>query len=370
MICEYGCGQEAKYQFKNGKWCCSSNHAKCNKIKELQRSKSTGRKIQELKLINEKNKKCKYCNRSASYKTKNGIYCCSSNISKCRSNIKKQKKSYKKTSQKLQPINTNILCEYGCGKLAKFETKLGHVCCSEYISQCTNVRKINKERNLGRKHNKETLRKFRKIQSKNKLSISQIQNRYPLFAKIEEIRYEPGKEREKTIQVHCKNHNCINSKKQDGWFTPSKSSLNSRIYAIERINSTQSLASHFLYCSYKCKVSCSLFNIKKDPNDKIQKDNYIKDELIFKQEVLRRQRKELGNNECEICECREDLHIHHEKPRKTHPHMILDPDNGIILCKKCHYKYGHRDECSSAMLSHKECKQIINRMSERYYGKN
>jgi len=22
-LCDYGCGQEAKYQFKNGKWCCS-----------------------------------------------------------------------------------------------------------------------------------------------------------------------------------------------------------------------------------------------------------------------------------------------------------------------------------------------------------
>jgi len=22
-ICEYGCGQEATHQFKNGRWCCS-----------------------------------------------------------------------------------------------------------------------------------------------------------------------------------------------------------------------------------------------------------------------------------------------------------------------------------------------------------
>ncbi len=28
-LCEYGCGQEAKYQFKNGKWCCSENTNKC-----------------------------------------------------------------------------------------------------------------------------------------------------------------------------------------------------------------------------------------------------------------------------------------------------------------------------------------------------
>ena len=34
MLCEYGCGQEAKYQFKNGKWCCSTNFKKCPNCKK------------------------------------------------------------------------------------------------------------------------------------------------------------------------------------------------------------------------------------------------------------------------------------------------------------------------------------------------
>jgi len=29
-LCDYGCGQEAKYQLKNGKWCCSENIAQCS----------------------------------------------------------------------------------------------------------------------------------------------------------------------------------------------------------------------------------------------------------------------------------------------------------------------------------------------------
>jgi len=33
-VCEYGCGKEAKYQFKNGKLCCSRNHAGCSAMKE------------------------------------------------------------------------------------------------------------------------------------------------------------------------------------------------------------------------------------------------------------------------------------------------------------------------------------------------
>lgn len=28
-LCEYGCGQEAKHQFKNGRWCCSFSWRKC-----------------------------------------------------------------------------------------------------------------------------------------------------------------------------------------------------------------------------------------------------------------------------------------------------------------------------------------------------
>jgi len=35
QLCDYGCGQEAKYPFKNGKWCCGSNVSKCSKIRKI-----------------------------------------------------------------------------------------------------------------------------------------------------------------------------------------------------------------------------------------------------------------------------------------------------------------------------------------------
>lgn len=34
MLCDYGCGQEAKYQFKNGKWCCEKHWNKCLVIRK------------------------------------------------------------------------------------------------------------------------------------------------------------------------------------------------------------------------------------------------------------------------------------------------------------------------------------------------
>ena len=33
-LCDYGCGQEAHFQLKNGKWCCSRHPSSCPQIKE------------------------------------------------------------------------------------------------------------------------------------------------------------------------------------------------------------------------------------------------------------------------------------------------------------------------------------------------
>ena len=59
-LCDYGCGQEAKIQFKNGKMCCNKNIASCPKIKESNiggskrrgktKENDTGRKSQAEKL--------------------------------------------------------------------------------------------------------------------------------------------------------------------------------------------------------------------------------------------------------------------------------------------------------------------------------
>lgn len=32
-LCDYGCGQEAKHPFKNGKWCCSKYSSQCSEVK-------------------------------------------------------------------------------------------------------------------------------------------------------------------------------------------------------------------------------------------------------------------------------------------------------------------------------------------------
>ena len=53
------------------------------------------------------------------------------------------------------------------------------------------------------------------------------------------MRYKPGYEKEKIIQVHCKNHNCKNSKEQGGWFTPTSNQIEGRARCIETGNGGQ-----------------------------------------------------------------------------------------------------------------------------------
>jgi len=43
MLCEYGCGQEAKYQLKNGKYCCENDYRKCIEIRNKISQKLKGR---------------------------------------------------------------------------------------------------------------------------------------------------------------------------------------------------------------------------------------------------------------------------------------------------------------------------------------
>ena len=43
--CDYGCDQEGKYQFKNGRWCCSKRTSSCSKVREKIAEKHKGIKL-------------------------------------------------------------------------------------------------------------------------------------------------------------------------------------------------------------------------------------------------------------------------------------------------------------------------------------
>ena len=276
MLCEYGCGQKAKYKFKNGRWCCSDKAVKCKAVKERIGKKLKGIPIPK-KILEKRKETCikKY-----------GV----DNPSKKKEVNKKIKKSFYK--------------KYGVDNISKLGS----------------------------------------IKGKLRMSISQINEKYPFFSKIEEMRYNPEKPGEKEIQVHCKNHLCENSKEKGGWFTPTRSQFKARKDWLER----EGRDLCYFYCSEECKNTCVLYGSKgiiHDIKEKVTPEEY----QTFRKFVLER-----DNYICQYCgEPATD--VHHERPQKLEPFFALDPDLAWSCCEKCHMKYGHKDECSTGNLSKKLC---------------
>ena len=294
------------------------------------------------------------------------------------------------------------LCGYGCGREAKFAPQKGMKkwCCEENWQQCPKMSipwnkgltkyndirvKRSSDKLLGHKVLEETREKIG-ITSRGRIPwnkgqilgpqssglikkrtrnthkkynmITYYQKKYPLLFIVENIR----ENQEKEIEVKCKLCN--------QWFVPDKQQFHERVRQLTTIDGNDG---SFFYCSEKCKNGCSIYGrsavqlIKEDQiaAGHIKEPIYTSEEYsIWREEVFKRQKEELGYNECEYCGNRnlKELSVHHEKPQKTHPLLVLDPDNGIIACganseKKCHYKYGHpKDtECSTGYLAKVIC---------------
>lgn len=348
------CGQEANYYFQTtNTYCCSKFPQQCPEFKkklsekkkgkkrsnesiEKQRQSMKGRNIKLFAKMVNTTKICDYgCGKVAKYKFKNGKYCCENDYRKCKGFI--DKKVFK---EKINPLaisienNSNIICEYGCEELARYKFKNGKYCCSESVTKCPTVSR------------KMTLEAKRKLQLINKKPIEYWKKKYPFFSKIEELRYNPDKSGEKEIQVHCKNHNCPNSKEQDGWFTPSYVQLYERIRQLEHPEGNG--GSHF-YCSEECKNICPLYNFKYFEEQEMVKTYNPEEYQTFRENVLER-----DNYKCQYCGEPAE-HIHHERPQKIEPFFALDPDLAWSVCKKCHYRYGHKDECSTGNLAILRC---------------
>lgn len=273
-----------------------------------------------------------------------------------------------------------MLCEYGCGQKAKFKTSNGKWCCSERFNSCPEIRRRNSETNkikqsgknngmYGKKHTIESriknseanrkvwadpnsifntrsyrrnLRSSLRIVGRNRRrTIEMLKRKYPLFCKIEKLRYNPEKPGENEIQVKCKNHDCKN------WFTPTNIQLYERIRNIEH----HGLDNSFYYCSDECKNSCPLFNLRTDPNKDSTKPYTESEYRTFRQFVLERDK-----FVCQFCGKRATT-VHHERPKKLEPFYALDPDYAWSCCEECHYKKGHPTEtdCSTGRIANIVC---------------
>jgi len=306
-LCDYGCGQEAKYQFKNGRWCCSKSKNTCPTIRDKFSKAHCG-------------KNHHYYGKKRSLKTKTKIS--KSHIGKFVSIETKNKHS-----ERLKKIWMMNDSPYRSEEYLKGLQK-----------RTTEQWKNDELRNL----------MIKNIQLSSKKDLEYWKSTYPLFSKIEKMRYNPNKPGKKEIQVHCKNHNCPNSKEQGGWFTPTYVQLYERIRGIEK---TENDGGYF-YCSEECKNSCPLYGLRSDPFNN-QELSYTQEEYnVWKNVVL-----EQDNYKCQKCGSKENLHCHHIIPVKLEPMFALDPENGIVFCEKCHYEFGHKTgtECSTGNLAQQVC---------------
>lgn len=217
MLCEYGCGQEAIYQFKNGKWCCSASPNSCLVIR---RKKSNSLK---------------------------GVY------------VGKLNSSYGKTAWN-RGISHNLETRKKMSKSHK-----GVPLSQQHKKRISNSKKnisedIRKKISDSQKGKIISEKQKKKISISKRFNIKDIKKKYSKFSSIESMRYNPSKPGEKEIQVHCKNNKCKNSKEKGGWFTPTRGQWYGRIYAIEKY--CNNIENNF-YCSERCKIECDYFNNKK-----------------------------------------------------------------------------------------------------------
>ena len=322
QICEYGCCSPAIHQFKNGRWCCSERTGDCPSIKKSKSSAMKKRWSDPNSTLNSTEHR---------KKLSDGVKTSWDNDPERK--IELSKWNNKKWNDKTSFFNSN-----------ERQRKIGKVTQRHWDDKNS---KFNSKEHL------------KKLKISCKISIDTIENKYPTFYKIEELRYDPNYPNDKIIQGHCKNHNCVNSKEMGGWFSIGKYQLSDRIRQIE---AEDGVGGCYFYCSQYCKDACKLYKkrvsqlIREDQINAglIEKPLYTYEEYqTLRQEVLRR-----DDNKCLYCGEKAE-YVHHTRPVKLEPFFALDPDLSISCCKKCHYKYGHKDECSTGQLANKICGELI-----------
>jgi len=280
QLCNYGCGQEATYQFKNGKWCCSKSWNSC--VEKKRKSPPWNKDKTGLQIPWNKGKTGIYSKKvlekmSQSSKGKIGYWT--------------GKKRYKDTIEKIKRNHANVSGENNPNWKGGYS--------GQNIPLYDNF--------------------F------NRLTIEESPKKDLINNKILTIL-------------------CAKCKKR---FIPKLSAVEERVRALNGGVHGEAR----LYCSEECKHSCSIFGKHSIPNGLIKEPLYTSQEYqTWRLNVLKRE-----NYLCEYCD-EKATDVHHSRPQKLEPGFVLDPDFGVACCEKCHYKYGHKNECSTGQLANKICK--------------
>jgi len=261
-MCSYGCGKESQFRLKNGKWCCSKFYNSCDKSRE-----KTG-------IIS------KLTHNTDEYK----------NRCRIKTILQREKETEEQKLNRINKLKAKFNDENFKKDLClKIKESMKLKKCGEVISKKA-IERYKKNPQILESISKKQTERFKNIDERKKLSnilklnIEKISEKYPAFLDLEEIRYNPDKPIDKEIQVRCKNKNCINSKENNGWFTPTRSQINNRIFV-----SKHKFGNSYFFCSDKCKLECEFFNIRIDPETL---ERYIR----YKKRVIRETNRNLRCN--------------------------------------------------------------------------
>ena len=194
------------------------------------------------------------------------------------------------------------ICDYGCGKEAKFWFKsVNRWCCSKNVNICSEARKYLKKPkgknlklslkmkgkvpwNKGKKNVQKSIfkgqtkdtnlsilkrnesRELNRINRLKNLSddvfntynLTFLEKKHKKFLKFEDIRKNPNIYEKVEIQVRCKNSSCKFSKEKNGWFTPRRTQIYERIRQLE---TKKGNGKAFFYCCKECKQAYSKMNL-------------------------------------------------------------------------------------------------------------
>jgi len=262
-----------------------------------------------------------------------------------------------------RPVPKDKLCDYGCGQPAIHWFKRPKKwCCSETANGCP----VKKEENaIARKERKIIEDKF-KDKPKDLKYIKAIYPEVVVDILDGSLRYN---EQLGKIEARCTHFEC----KQE-WFIVPINHIGFRKWALTKTKSggTRGGDGYKFYCSDKCRDLCvahgktgaTLYKeiVLSHMIDWEEEEEWYGSDVSAGDKALWRETC-LVRDEFMCIRCGEPaVHVHHEHAVKTHPMEVVDPDNGLCVCLRCHYDHFHNrgSICSLPNLSKKVCYSIVN----------
>ena len=264
--------------------------------------------------------------------------------------------SYTKPIERPTPIGK--LCDYGCGRPARYYFKRPKKwCCEDWAGRCPGEKKKRQENREIRKTKIDLIIKEHPI-----FDLEHVHVLYPNVYQVDYL--DSGVLRFnnelKIVQGKCTYYDCMK------WYNITRVDLNLREWALRSDNQCDSMDGYKFYCSIECRKLCPAFGksgaLMEKEMKMIQTINWEEEEWwggnasISQRNLWREVCLVRDKFQCQRCGSPAE-HVHHIWPVKTHPESELDPVCGISVCKECHYTHFHKKGtmCSMNNLAKKLC---------------